>query len=518
MKLSSIATDLVKLTAITIVALMLGCIPWAYAVTPLEFGGKGDVVTLRDGVIGAGGASFRSYSATFTSADVGKAIVVTDAGIGGGALIAKIQALVSVHEVTLTTSAGTSVNNALTYYGTDDTAAIRSCVYKGTTKGGVCNISDGVTFMVSNTSSMIAPFGAGNNPIQRGTINGHGKIIFAPQGKLVGNDRLFYISSQETYPMKIAPGAIAMGATSFTAQDSSDAAKLSPGDWVIITERDSTVKDHVYADWMEVARVDGAVVHTAKPFRMAFPNARPWGGPPTFWGLSFRKVGPITSNVEVHDITIIIPKVKDTHVIVGIATRDTRGALIDHITCQDASGNCFAGYMDQGLTIQNSSLNESVYTEVAAAVDTVISGNHVNENTSALLLTGPPTSGGLEVDFGTGFSRVTDNIIGASRQVCINVSPGVHDTLVKGNACGLVTFGSGASCIFSRGGYRLTITDNTCMGGTTGAARGIDVADAPNLTAPMYSEGNRIASNKVRGFAKPYACEGRLRRDACDQH
>jgi hypothetical protein len=511
MKRLSVATMFLNLSVIAVVA---GSIT-AYAVTPQDFGGKGDVVTFRDGAIGAGTASFRSGSATYTAADVGKAIVVTGAGPGGGALITKIQAFVSAHEVTLATVAGTSVTGALTYYGTDDTAAIRNCVYKGTTKGGVCNITDGVTYMVSNTASMIAPFGAGNNPIQKGIINGRGRIIFAPQGSLVGNDRLFYLSSQETYPMRVL-GAIAEGATSFSAQDPSDAARLSPGDWVVVTERDSTVRDHVYADWVQVSSVSGSVVNTTKPFRIAFPSARPWGGPPTFWGLSFRKVGPITSNLEIHDITVIIPKVKDTHVIVAVATRDTRGTLIDHITCQDASGNCFAGYMDQGLTIQNSNFNESVYSEIAATVDAVISGNHINEPTSALLLPGPPTSGGLEVDFGTGFSSVTDNIIGDCKQVCINVSPGVHDTIVKGNTCGVVTFGSGASCIFSRGGYRLTITENSCAGGTTRAARGIDIADAPNLAAPMYSQGNRVFNNKVQGYAIPYACEGRSRTDNCD--
>jgi hypothetical protein len=506
----------VELIALTLVAFSLAYPARTYAVNPQDFGGKGDVVTLRDGEIGAGATSFRSGSAKFVAADVGKAIVVTGAGNEGGALVTKIEALISPSEISLAAGAGATVANALTYYGTDDTAAIRQCVYKGTAKGGVCNLSDGVTFMVSNTASMIAPFGAGSNPIQRGTINGHGKIIFAPQGKLTGNDRLFYISSQETKPMRVASGGIAVGATSFSAQDPSDAASLAPGDWVIITERDSTVKDHVYADWMEVARVEGPVVHTAKPFRMAFPNARSWAGPPSYWGLSFRKAGPITSNVEVHDVTIIIPKIKEgSHVIVGIATRDTRGTLIDHITCQDASGNCFAGYMDQGLTIQNSNLNESVYSEVAATVDAVISGDHINQTTSALLLPGPPTSGGIEVDFGTGFSRVEDNIIGASRQVCINVSPGVHDTIVKGNSCGPVAFGSGASCIFSRGGYRLTISENSCAGGAR-TSRGIDIADAPNLAAPMYSEGNRVFNNKVQGFATPYACEGRLRKDSCD--
>ncbi len=516
MRPSAMSTMLLKLTAITIAALVQAATNGAYAVTPKDFGAKADVVFLRDGAINAGSASFQSRSAAFAPADVGKPMVVTGAGNEGGALVTKIQSVVSPHEVTLAANAETTVTGVISYYATDDTAAIRACVYKGTAKGGVCTITDGLTFMVSNTASMIAPFGAGSNPIPKGVIDGKGKIIFAPQGTLVGNDRLFYISSQETRPMKIASGAIAKGATSFTAQDSADAAGLSAGDWVIIAERDSTVRDHVYADWMQVESVDGAVVHTTKPFRMAFPNARPWSGPPSYWGLSFRKAGPITSNVEIHDITIVIPKIKDPHGIVGIACRDSRGTVIDHINCQDASGNCFAGYMDQGLTFQHNNINESVYAEFAAEIDTVIADNRFNEPGNVLALLGPPTSGGLEVDFGTGFSSITDNVIGPSKQVCISVSPGVHDTIVKGNSCGLVTFGSGASCIFSRGGYRLTITENSCSGGTQNS-RGIDVMDAPNLAAPMYSEGNRIFNNKVQGYATPYICNtGRLRADTCD--
>ncbi len=513
MRLMSSVLAFSRLMVVTTLLIHLGA-AGLYAVTPQDFGGKADVVTLQDGSIARETASFRSSSAKFTAADAGKAIVVTGAGPEGGALVTEIRAVTSPNQITLAANAVETVANALTYYGTDDTAAIRSCVYKGTTKGGACTIPNDATFLVSNTKSTIALFGAGNNPIPKGIINGFGKIIFAPQGSLAGNDRLFYISSQETRPMKIA-GGVAKGATSFRAEDTADAALLAPGDWVIVTERDSVVKDHVYADWMQVAEVSGTVVQTTKPFRMAFPNARSWGGPPTFWGLSFRKAGPVTSNVEVHNITIIIPKIKQgSRVIVGIATRDTRGTLIDHIICQDASGNCFAGYMDQGLVIQNSNFNESVYAEVAANVDAVLKGNHINQNTSALLLPGPPTGGGLEVDFGTGFSEIVDNIIGDSRQVCISLFPAAHDTLVKGNQCGKVIFGTGASCIFSRGGYNLTVTENTCQGGT-GASRGIDFSDA-NLAAPIYSTGNRIFANRVEGYRTPMVCDGRTRSDRCE--
>jgi len=508
---------LVKLILLACAALMQAGLTPAHAATPRDFGGKGDLAALHDGSIANGTADFRSRSAAFTPADVGKAIVVSRAGNGGGALVTKIQAFVSATQVTLAANASATVTDELTYYGTDDTAAIRSCVYQST-KSGECTISDGTSFMVSSTNSTIVPLGAGNLPISRGVINGHGRVVFAPQGTLTGgsNDRLFYVTSQEGHPLPIT-GPIAKGATSFRAQDASDAATLSPGDWVIITEMDAVAGDNVYVDWMEVSAVDGTVVRTAAPFRMAFPNARPWAGPPKHWGLSFRKVISITSNITIRDITIIIPKiVQERHNVIGIHTRDTLGTVISNVRCLNASGNCFGSYMDKGLIFQDNKMNGSVYPEFAGDVDATISRNRVNEPDEDLSLPGPPTSGGFEIDFGTGFSNVTENSVGPSRQTCIALLTGVHDTVITGNTCGVVTFGSGAACILSRGGYRISVSENTCMGASQ-AGRGIDFGDVPNLTAPILSDGNRIFNNKVRGFATPSFCGGRLRTDVCDQ-
>jgi hypothetical protein len=506
-----------KLIVIASVTLIQAGSMRANAATPRDFGGKGDLVALHDGSIDKGTADFRSRSAAFTPGDVGKAIVISGAGDGGGALVTKIQAVASAKQITIAANASTTVTAGLTYYGTDDTAAIRACVYQST-KAGECTLSDATTYMVSSTNSTIVPLGAGNLPISRGIINGHGRIVFAPQGTLTGgsNDRLFYVTSREGQPMPIA-GAIARGATSFRAQDVAEAATLSAGDWVIVTEMDSVAGDNVYVDWMEVAGVDGNVVRTAKPFRMAFPNARPWAGPPKHWGLSFRKVISITSNITIRDITIIIPKiVQEKHNVIGIHTRDTLGTVISNVSCLNASGNCFGSYMDKGLIFQDNKMNGSVYPEFAGDVDATISRNRVSEPDEDLSLPGPPTSGGLEIDFGTGFSSVTENSIGPTKQTCIALLTGVHDTVIRGNTCGVVTFGSGAACILSRGGYRISVSENSCMGASQ-AGRGIDFGDVPNLTSPILSDGNKIFNNRVRGFATPYLCGGRLRTDVCDQ-
>ena len=489
---------------------------YAMAISPRDVGGKGDVVTLRDGAIDQGSNAFHAASANFSKGDAGKVIIVSGAVAGGSALVTQIQAVESPQRATLAAAATRSIVHAVTYYGTDDTAAIRSCVFKGTATGDACTITDGVTFLVSNTKSTITPFGAGHNPIMKGTIDGHGRIIFAPQEPMTGgtNDRLFYLSSQETRPMPIA-GAIAKGATSFNANDAADAATLVPGDWIIITERDSGVRDNVYADWMQVSEVRDATVITTNPFRMAFPNVRSWGGPPNYWGLGFRKIGPITSNLTMRDITIIIPKLKAERAVIAIDTRDTRGTVITNVTCQDASGNCFVAYMDQGLVFQNNTMNGSVYSEFASMVDATISSNHIDQSDTEMSLAGPPAGGGLEVDFGTAFSSVQDNEIGSTRQSCLMLFAGIHDTVVSRNSCGIVTFGSASNCVLCRSCYRVTVSENSCEGGT-GNSRGIDVGEA-GTSAPLYSEGNRIFNNRVRGFAVPLSCVGRMKRDSCQQ-
>jgi len=92
---------------------------------PEDHGAVADVVDLSDGAMTSGSANLQSSSATFTSGDVGKRVVVYGAGAEysstgvGTQLITTISAFVDANNVTLAASAGTTVSSARFNYGTD---------------------------------------------------------------------------------------------------------------------------------------------------------------------------------------------------------------------------------------------------------------------------------------------------------------------------------------------------------------------------------------------------------------
>jgi hypothetical protein len=484
--------------------------------TPKDYGAKGNAITVTDGAISSGSAHFTSAVAAFGAADAGKAIAVSGAGSGGDALVALISAVTSPTNVTLSVTASTTVSRARADYGTDDTAAVRSCIQHSTLLGGRCTINDGARFMMSNASTTIRVAGAN---VAGGTIDGKGTLIFAPQGPLTSgsNDRLFYIASSEAAgPFPVRAGPIARGATSFTAQNSIDAAQLSRGDWVIMTEKDSGATDVIYSDWLQIGSVVGTTVNIVGPLRMSFPNARTFNTsgspaaciPASPCGLSFRKLTNVAHSLTIKDINIIVPNVINGNGASGIVTRDTRGVYIHNVTCDDASSNCYAGYLDQGLVFVDNHMNSAVYPEFASQVDTTAIGNHMNQTGSNLQGFVTPQTGGLLIDFGTGFSTFDGNTIGNNLQACVTLLSGVHDISLRGNTCGRTSFGTGSACILVRGSYRNTIERNVCPGGDGVSSFGITLGDSLGFTLNISSFANSVRGNRVRGYVTLYDVGG----------
>jgi len=484
--------------------------------TPKDYGAKGNAITVTDGAISSGSAHFTSAVAAFGAADAGKAIAVSGAGSGGDALVALISAVTSPTNVTLSVTASTTVLRARADYGTDDTAAVRSCVQHSTLLGGRCTINAGARFMMSNASTTIRVAGAN---VAGGTIDGKGTLIFAPQGPLTSgsNDRLFYIASSEAAgPFPVRAGPIARGATSFTAQNSIDAAQLSRGDWVIMTEKDSGATDVIYSDWLQIGSVVGTTVNIVGPLRMSFPNARTFNTsgspaaciPASPCGLSFRKLTNVAHSLTIKDINIIVPNVINGNGASGIVTRDTRGVYIHNVTCDDASSNCYAGYLDQGLVFVDNHMNSAVYPEFASQVDTTAIGNHMNQTGSDLHGFVAPQTGGLLIYFGTGFSTFDGNTIGNNLQACVTLLSGVHDISLRGNTCGRTSFGTGSACILVRGSYRNTIERNVCPGGDGVSSFGITLGDSLGFTLNISSFANSVRGNRVRGYVTLYDVGG----------
>jgi hypothetical protein len=513
-----------------LVLLILSMSTWAQdatnTFTPKNFGAKGDTKSLSDGAMTSGSAAFTSSSATFSAADVGKAIVVTGAAASGNALVTTIQTFTSVHAVSLTATANTTVAGALTYYGSDDAAAVRSCVQQGTMSGGRCTISYGLTFMMSNTSTAIFISGT---VAPGGILDGSGTIICAPQGSLSNssNNRCLYLASTEsTNPLQVAAGAIAKGATSFSAQNVGDAANLHPNDWVLVTERDSVVSDNVYADWVRVASVSGTLVTLLTQFSTRFPNARTWSttNPPVCTlaspcGLGFRRVTNVIQNVTIRDINLIVPKIFDPasgNHVVGIATRDTRGVTIEKITCTNASQNCYGGYMDQGLTFIGNHNNGSASTdEFASQVGTKIIGNDYSELSNLALGLTKPQPACIEIDLGSAFFTVTGNSCDYAQNGAFEILTGSHDGALIGNTATWI-YGNGASGsgVVARATYRLTITGNTFAGGDGGGI-GISFGDSSGFNVNIQSDSNQAWNNTVNGFNTSYDCATPLGTDNC---
>ncbi|WP_435279365.1 hypothetical protein [Streptomyces sp. 1222.5] len=101
--------------------------PWVFDVT--AYGAKGDGKVAADGVMTSGSATLTSATANFQVGDVGKAISVKGAAINGvTTLVTTISARISATQVTLATTAASSISGAIVIWGTDDTTAIQAAV------------------------------------------------------------------------------------------------------------------------------------------------------------------------------------------------------------------------------------------------------------------------------------------------------------------------------------------------------------------------------------------------------
>ncbi len=101
------------------------------AVDPRWFGATGNgVIVAATCSINSGTAALTATGAAFTSADVGKLIVVPGAGAAGAPLATTIAGYTNATHVTLTANAGTTLAAVATEiaYGTDDRAAIQAAL------------------------------------------------------------------------------------------------------------------------------------------------------------------------------------------------------------------------------------------------------------------------------------------------------------------------------------------------------------------------------------------------------
>lgn len=104
-----------------------------------DYGARGDVVIITGNTsITSGTAALTVTGAAFTSADIGKNIIVPGAGVAGGNLTTTIAGFTSATQVTLTANASTTLSavSKQLWYGTDDTTAFNSAFTYASAFGG----------------------------------------------------------------------------------------------------------------------------------------------------------------------------------------------------------------------------------------------------------------------------------------------------------------------------------------------------------------------------------------------
>ncbi|MGW0419475.1 hypothetical protein [Streptomyces sp. NPDC003015] len=103
---------------------------WVFNVKSAAYGAVGDGKVRADGAMTSGSAVLTCATSTpFTSADVGKKIMVKGAGATGvTTLTGTISAFTDSGHVTLSVNAATTVTNAVVMWATDDTAPIQNAI------------------------------------------------------------------------------------------------------------------------------------------------------------------------------------------------------------------------------------------------------------------------------------------------------------------------------------------------------------------------------------------------------
>lgn len=141
------------------------------ALTPEQFGAKGDLAFVVDAAITTGQKVLTSATASFTAADIGKTVNIRGAGESAnkGMLTTTITGFTNSTTVTLNVAASATVSNQVSIWGTDDTAAIREAINAAVEAG----LADGSHFGEVALSGRYMVAAA---PIKGGTNRGNAQI------------------------------------------------------------------------------------------------------------------------------------------------------------------------------------------------------------------------------------------------------------------------------------------------------------------------------------------------------
>jgi parallel beta-helix repeat protein len=119
-----------------------------------DYGAKGDFRTVSDGAISSGSNVLTSATANFTTSDVGKQITINGAGTSGARLTTTISAYTSSTQVTVVSSASTTVTGAVVRCMTDDSVGINAAIAAAAAVGGGAVVVPQGIYMVYSPISL----------------------------------------------------------------------------------------------------------------------------------------------------------------------------------------------------------------------------------------------------------------------------------------------------------------------------------------------------------------------------
>jgi hypothetical protein len=363
----------------------------------------------------------------------------------------------------------------------DDTTEVQAAV----DQGGVVRFSAGTyhlkrTITIRHSGTVIV--GAGPSTV----------FEYQPSQQLqhCENDRVFTTPCMLYAQMPRAIAAsISAGDTSFLATAAGDVADLQPGDWLLINEYDSAVRDRVAVDWVQVESVSGLQVRVAQPFRMPFSAALPFVAKKS--GLGFEPI-PVIENIELRNFKVLVDNVPSAN-MGGIAIFGALNSTVDGVTVENHNGQPLYCYLSKGVTITNSvGIGGAVLSEFASSVDVTISGNHFSSTA------GP----GMGLDLGLGFFTVSGNSVDQSANAGIYLLYAVHDGSVTNNhvaQVGNTVLGGSAVGLMIWGSQNVTVSGNSLAGGAGPNSIGISVR---NYTGEAFEPdtGVVLSGNAIGNF------------------
>jgi hypothetical protein len=282
---------------------------------------------------------------------------------------------------------------------------------------------------------------------------------------------------------------ISKGDTSFqTVDDSSD---LQTGDWLVITERDATIRDVVITDWVQVASAVGHTIRVTRPFRLAFPNIHKWD--PVRSGLGFFKVVSSVHNVQFRNFTLKVPNSGED--MAGISVYTAQHVIVENLNVQDDNGQALYTFQSQDVIFRNcSAYSGTVLSEFASTTDLVVTGNTFSSKESV----------GFGLDLGTGFFDVRNNKVTGSLNVGLYLLYGVHDGNLQGNSISTVPLQQSSIGILVRGAQNVNITNNYLAGGQGPQSTGLSIGPAFQIEISIPSFGNVVSPNTFGTWAMDY--------------